>query len=73
LKGADLRKAARQILATFMKLKVKGPKVIFNGHAVLSRTPRPDIKSTEVVTLERELAKTGGGFRKESILMNEFV
>jgi hypothetical protein len=73
LKGCDLKKASEQILATIQTLdeKISGYKVF--GRIVCSRVPKPDIRSTQVVRLERELAKRKGNLKKNSKIIEESI
>lgn len=73
LKGCDLKKAAVQITETIENLgkKIEGSKV--NGRIICSRIPKPDIRSTPVVKLERELAKRKGRLVKVSKKLEEDI
>ena len=57
LKGCDLKKAATQIYETMRQLKRPLGEAKIHGRAVCSRIQKPDLRSTHVVRLERELAK----------------
>lgn len=73
LKGSDIKKAARQILST---IKALSPSIVgynIHGRIVLARTPRPDIRSTPVIELERELARRHGLLKRECKVMTEKV
>ena len=73
LKGHHLRDAARQVRSTIARLgrKLHGKRVY--ARVVLSRVPRPDLRSSEVLVLERILAGYGGSLRYRSILIAESI
>ncbi|EJX1709253.1 hypothetical protein ODU63_003398 [Vibrio cholerae] len=73
LKGCDLKKAATQIYETINYLgdKLDGHKI--HGRIVCSRMPKPDIKASQVVRLERELAKRKGNLKKNSQQLQEDI
>lgn len=73
LKGCDLKKAAVQIFDTIQHIneKVVGYKI--HGRIICSRIPKPDIKSSQVVRLERELAKRQGNLKKNSKQLEENI
>ncbi len=73
LKGCDLKKAATQLFETIKVLDHKLDGVVVHGRAVCSRIPKPDIRSTQVVRLERELAKRKGSFKKNSKVIEERI
>src|SRR5713226_9214695 len=52
LKGKHLRHAAMQILATIGQLGGRLNNLAIHARIVLSRTPRPDIRSSELISLE---------------------
>lgn len=73
LKGCDLKKASEQIFATIQVLdgKINDYKVF--GRIVCSRIPKPEIRSTQVVRLERELARRKGNLKKNSRTLEESI
>ncbi|MFC1836169.1 hypothetical protein ACFL2Q_15855 [Thermodesulfobacteriota bacterium] len=73
LKCSDLRKAARQILSTIDSLGERLDGFVLHGRVVLSRTPVPDQRSSDVLRLERRLARLKGNFKKQSRRMEETV
>jgi hypothetical protein len=73
LKGKDLRTAATQIYETLHKLKEKIDACKVHARVVLSRVQQPDIRSTQVVKLERELIKYKGSFKRQCSQMREKV
>ena len=73
LKGKDLQKAASQILQTLVTLNSKINGYILFARIVLSRVPRPDLRATTVIALERVVARSGGNLRRASRLLEEDV
>lgn len=73
LKGKHLKKAATQIYETILTLDSKLDGYVVHGRAVCSAIQRPDIRSTEVIRLERELVKRNGTFRKNSRIIEENI
>lgn len=73
LKGCDLKKASEQIYETIIALESKISGYVIQGRAICSRIPKPDIKSTQVVRLEREIAKRKGSFIKSSRFFEENI
>jgi hypothetical protein len=73
LKGKDLRSAAEQIYSTILVCEsdLMGLKV--HARVVLSRVQRPDLRSSDVVRLERKLAQYGGKLQQASRVMEEAV
>jgi hypothetical protein len=73
LKGSDVSKAAEQILETMRHLseKVRGFSIF--GRIVCSRVPRPDLRSTQLVRLERELARHNGNLVRQTLLLEEEI
>ena len=60
LKGSDIKKAAEQILATLDALGPRFDKYVVSARIVLTRTPRPDLRSSILIKLERQIARLGG-------------
>jgi len=73
LKGSDLKKAAEQILETIVELSDKLDGMIVHGRVVCSRIPKPDIRSSQIIRLERELAQRKGNFFKQSKIIEEII
>ncbi|WKC40636.1 hypothetical protein [Shewanella algae] len=73
LKGCDLKKASEQIFSTIQALDEKIGEFKVFGRIVCSRVPKPDIRSTQVVRLERELAKRNGNLKKNSRVLEEDI
>lgn len=73
LKGHNLRKAVSQIQATISYLAQKPEKYTIHARVVLGRVPRPDIRSSDVIALDRCLAKGNGTFKRGSGVMDEDV
>lgn len=73
LKGCDFKKACEQISETLINLGDKIANLVVHGRVVCSRIPKPDIRSTQVVRLERALAKTGGTLVKAAVIMEEVI
>jgi hypothetical protein len=73
LKGTNLKKAARQILATLDALHDRIERYVPHGRVVLRRIQRPDLRSADVIALERKLAVLGGSFRRECNVLVESV
>lgn len=73
LKGCDIKKACEQILNTMATLGDKLEGLTVHGRAVCSRIPTPDIRSSQVIKLERELAKRKGTFQKASRKLSEAI
>jgi hypothetical protein len=74
LKGSDLKKAAEQIYASLEVLKsCLSDCCTIHGRIVCSRVPVPDLRSTQVVKLERALAKRNGRLEKQSKRMIENI
>lgn len=73
LKGSDLKKAAQQISQTIITLGHLLDGCEVHGRAICTRIPTPDIRSSEIIKLERDLAKMNGTFRKSSTVLNEEI
>jgi hypothetical protein len=73
LKGADFKKAARQIRATIETLGEKLAGYVINGRVVLSRVSRPDLRSSCIIALERKLAESKGTLQKACNCLKETV
>lgn len=71
LKGCDLRKAVDQLLATLANLKQSLEHYTVHGRIVLSRIPRPDLRSSDIIRLERQLAGRSGTLKKACRMMEE--
>ena len=73
LKGKDLKHASVQIYDTIQALNRKIKCYTVHGRIICSKIPRPHLRSTQIVRLERELAKRGGRLIKKSILLEENI
>lgn len=73
LKGEDLKKAAVQIFKTVKEFSEDIKDLAIHGRIVCSRIPRPDVRSTQVVALERLLASKSGNLIKTSQLLEEKI
>ncbi len=73
LKGEDLRKAASQILSTLDHFKTVLEQYKIHARVVCSRTPRPDLVSTQVVKLKKTVAISGGDFKSASGRLEEGI
>lgn len=73
LKGSDLKKAAEQIYETISALRDKLDGMIVHGRAVCSRIPKPDLRSSQIIRLERALAQRQGSFFKQSKIIEEII
>ena len=73
LKGKDIRHAAVQILDTIEYISTKKLDVEIHARIVLSRVSRPDIRSSDVIRLEKELIKYKGDVKRASVLIEEQV
>jgi hypothetical protein len=73
LKGKNLRHASDQIYETIKALGEKIKSFRVHGRVVCSRIPRPDLRSSQIVKLERELAKRGGRLIKQSRILEEVI
>jgi hypothetical protein len=73
LKGEDIKKAAVQILCTINLYgrKLDGNKIF--ARIVCSRIPRPDIRSSQIVSLERAVGATGGNLTKTCRKLEESI
>ncbi|MCE1240432.1 MAG: hypothetical protein LWW83_10970 [Azonexaceae bacterium] len=73
LKGEDIKKAAIQIAATINHFGDKLNDYTVNGRIVCSRVPRPDVRASQIVSLERLLASKGGALEKRTRLLEENI
>ncbi|MCD4500676.1 hypothetical protein ABGV49_04880 [Chromobacterium vaccinii] len=64
LKGEDIKKAATQIENTITILSNHLSGMSVYGRIVCSRAPRPDLRSSQIISLERVLMKMGGNLIK---------
>jgi len=73
LKGMDIKKAAAQILSTISHFVSDLTNTKLFGRIICSRVPRPDLRSTQIVSLERKLAASGGNLIKASQILEETI
>jgi hypothetical protein len=73
LKGSDLKKAADQIYTTLERLKNHLTNCNVHGRIVCSHIPKPDLRSTNLVRLERALASKKGNLIYKSKLLIEDI
>lgn len=73
LKGEDIRKAAVQIAHTVSEFNNELKNSSVFGRIICSRIPRPDIRSSEIVSLERTLAAKGGNLVKSCQALTENI
>lgn len=73
LKGKSLREAACQIRATMETLRQRICGYTIHGRVVLRRIQRPDLRASDVMILERTLARSGGSFKRECLSMTEDI
>ncbi|MDD4272774.1 MAG: hypothetical protein PHG14_03495 [Desulfobacter postgatei] len=71
LKGSDIKKAATQITQTIENFKtlLNGMKVF--GRIVCSKAPRPAIRSSQFVSLQRTISKFGGDLKTATQKLEE--
>ena len=74
LKGSDLIRAVRQINATLSHLlgNLTDFKKI-NARIVLTKVNTPDLKSTELIKLEKRIRQLGGTLDYKAIILSENV
>lgn len=73
LKGSDLKKAAEQISQTMLALRDSIKDCVVHGRAICTRIPAPDVRSSQIIRLERDLAKTNGSFKKSCRVLIEDI
>ena len=73
LKGNDLKSAAEQITSTLASIKQKVNTYQVHARIVLSRVQQPDLRSSQVIRLERELLKYKGSLKRQSLQMTERI
>lgn len=73
LKGANLKKAASQILTTMGKIGNRLVPYRQHGRIVLSRVQRPAVRPTIVLALERKLIERGGRLKYASQVLAEQI
>jgi len=73
LKGSDLKQASIQLYETICVLGQKLNDFIVSARIVCSRIPRPDIRATQIIRLERELLRRHGNLIKQSKFMEEEI
>ena len=73
LKGCNLKRAAEQIYQTLITLGASLDDCVIHGRAVCSRIQTPDVRSSQIIQLERELAKRNGSFKKSCRIFSEDI
>lgn len=73
LKGKDLKTACEQLLATIAVFETRVAAGQIHCRIVLSRIQRPDLRSTQIVRLERKVARCGGTLVRECRRMVERI
>ncbi|MDX2286555.1 MAG: hypothetical protein NW241_20480 [Bacteroidia bacterium] len=76
LKGSDVRKACVQILATLEHPEFRSllePDTVLHGRIIPSRTPGPDLRSSEYKRLQTLLKMRSGGLMTKSTPFTEFL
>ncbi|HDV6322488.1 hypothetical protein [Burkholderia vietnamiensis] len=73
LKGTDIKHASIQILDTITELGVKLNGFELHARIVCSRIPAPDLRSTQIIKLERKLAQTNGSLIKKCKELEEAI
>jgi hypothetical protein len=74
LKGTDVAKAARQVMATFLFLGGRLIGYVVHGRIVVSHVRRPNLPPTDLVALKKRLSAHGKGTVKlESLELRENI
>lgn len=71
LKGKNLREAAAQLLATLDVIAHRVQSCSVHARVVLSKFPRPDLRASTVIALERKLASWKGSFKRQCRELDE--
>lgn len=73
LKGSDVKKASEQIYSTIEKLNTKLNNCTVHGRIVCSRAPRPALKTTQIVRLQKRLAQLKGTLKTGTRKLEEEI
>lgn len=73
IKGKNIKKAANQLLATLDTLAYSLAPYTVHGRIVLNRIPRPDLRASNVIRLERRLAQKGGNVIRSCKVLEESI
>jgi len=73
LKGSDLKKAASQLRSTIESLRETMSPYVVHARVVLRRVQRPDLRCSQLLALERWLARQGGTMQRCTISLEECI